>query len=158
MTADGRHHLYRVLAAHVDHGDARQGGPVGHAQGYVAVLAGLFGGRARTLRVRVGAESGEDIAAVGGVQRCDGGQEFPVGFRQNRGRMLGTNERTLSRVHLCVEERVDELGMAVEEVTNRLGSTEQAVHAEFFLAAVRALGDRRVLLDKAHKGGQGDIR
>ena len=109
MTADGRHHLHRVLAAHVDHGDARQGGPVGHAQGYIAVLAGLFGGRARTLRVRVGAESGEDIAAV-------------------------------------------------EEVTNRLGSTEQAVHAEFFLAAVRALGDRRVLLDEAHKGGQGDIR
>ena len=83
MTTDGGHHFDRVFAAHVEQGDARQGGAVGDAQGHVAVLAGLFGGSARTLRVGVGAEGGEDIAAVGGIQRCDGGQEFPVGFRQD---------------------------------------------------------------------------
>ena len=152
VTADGRHHLYRVLAAHVDHGDARQGGPVGYAQGYVAVLTGLFGGSARALRVRVGTKGGEDIAAVGGVQRGDRGQEFPVGLRQNRGRVLGANQHTLGRVHLRVEERVDELGAAVEEIPHRLGGTEYAVHAGFFLAAVGTLGHRRVLLDEAHEG------
>ena len=102
--------------------------------------------------MRVGAQGGEDIAAVGGVQRSDGGEEFPVGLRQNRGRMLGANQGALGRVHLRVEERVDELGAAVEEIPHRLGSTEYAVHAKFFLAAVGALGHRRMLLDEAHEG------
>ena len=83
VTTDGGHHFDRVFTAHVEQGDARQGGAVGNAQGHVAVFAGLFGGSARTLRVGVGTEGGEDIAAVGGIQRCDGGQEFPVGFRQD---------------------------------------------------------------------------
>ena len=158
VTTDGGHHFDRVFTAHVEQGDARQGGAVGNAQGHVAVFAGLLGGSARTLRVGVGSEGGEDIAAVGGVQRCDGGQEFPVGFRQDRRRVLGANQRALSRVHLRVEERVNVLGAAVEKIANRLGCTEQAVHAEFFFAAVGALGDRRVLLDEAHEGGQGNIR
>ena len=102
--------------------------------------------------MRVGAQGGEDIAAVGGVQRRDGGQKLPVGLRQNRGRMLGANQGALGRVHLRVEERVDELGAAVEEITNRLGGAEYAVHAEFFLAAVGALGHCRVLLDEAYEG------
>ena len=106
----------------------------------------------------VGAEGGKDVTAVGGVQRCDGGQEFPVGFRQNRRRVLGANQRTLSRVHLRVEERVNVFGAAVEKIANRLGRAEQSVHAEFFVAAVGAFGDRRVLLDEAHEGGQGNIR
>ena len=158
VTTDGGHHFDRVFTAHVEQGDARQGGAVGNAQGHVAVFAGLLGGSARTLRVGVGAEGGEDIAAVGGVQRCDGGQEFPVCFRQDRRRVLGANQRALSRVHLRVEERVNVLGAAVEKIANRLGCTEQAVHAKFFFAAVGALGDRRVLLDEAHEGGQGNIR
>ena len=158
VTTDGGHHFDRVFTAHVEQGDARQGGAVGNAQGHVAVFAGLFGGSARTLRVGVGAECGEDIAAVGGVQRCDGGEEFPVGFRQDRRRVLGANQRALSRVHLRVEERVNVLGTAVEKIANRLGCAEQAVHAEFFFAAVGALGDRRVLLDEAYEGGQGNIR
>ena len=83
VPTDGGHHFNRVFAAHVEQGDARQGGAVGDTQGHVAVLAGLLGGSARTLRVGVGTEGGEDIAAVGGVQRCDGGQEFPVGLRQD---------------------------------------------------------------------------
>ena len=72
--------------------------------------------------------------------------------------MLGANQRALSRVHLRVEERIDELGAAVEKIANRLGCAEQSVHAEFFVAAVGAFGDRRVLLDEAHEGGQGNIR
>ena len=158
VTTDSGHHFDRVFAAHVKQGDARQGGAVGDAQGHVAVLAGLLGGSARTLRVGVGAEGGEDIAAVGGVQRGDGGQEFPVGLRQNRRRVLGANQRALGGVHLRIKERVDELGAAVEEITNRLGCAEQAVHAEFFLTAVGALCDRRMLLNQAHEGGQGNIR
>ena len=158
VTTDGGHHFDRVFTAHVEQGDARQGGAVGDAQGHVAVFAGLLGGSARTLRVGVGTEGGEDVTAVGGVQRCDGGQEFPVGFRQNRRRVLGANQRTLSRVHLRVEERVNVFGAAVEKIANRLGCAEQAVHAEFFVAAVGAFGDRRVLLDEAHEGGQGNIR
>ena len=158
VTTDGGHDFDRVFAAHVEQGDARQGGAIGDAQGHVAVLAGLLCGSARTLRVGVRAEGGEDIAAVWGVQRSDGGQKFPVGFRQNRRRVLGANQRAFRRVHLRVEERVNELGAAVEEITNRLGCTEQAVHAEFFLAAVGALGDRRVLFDEAHEGGQRNIR
>ena len=158
VTTDGGHHFDRVFTAHVEQGDARQGGAVGNAQGHVAVFAGLLGGSTRTLRVGVGAEGGEDIAAVGGIQRCDGGQEFPVGFRQNRRRVLGANQRALSRVHLRVEKRVNVLGSAVEKIANRLGGTKQSVHAEFFFAAVGALGDRRVLLDEAHEGGQGNIR
>ena len=158
MTTDGGHHFDRVFAAHVEQGDARQGGAVGDAQGHVAVLAGLLGGSVRTLSLRVGAEGGEDIAAIGGVQRGDGGQEFPVGLRQNRRRVLGTDQRALRRVHLRIEERVNELRAAVEEVTNRLGCTEQAVHAEFFLAAVGALSDRRMLLNQAHECRQRNIR
>ena len=158
VTTDGGHHFDRVFAAHIEQGDARQGGAVGDAQGHVAVLAGLLCGSARTFRVGVRAEGGEDIAAVWGVQRSDGGQKFPVGFRQNRRRVLGANQRTLGGVHLRVEERVNELGAAVEEIANRLGCTEQAVHAEFFLTAVGALCDRRMLLNQAHEGGQGDIR
>ena len=72
--------------------------------------------------------------------------------------MLGANQRALSRVHLRVEERIDELGAAVEKIANRLGCAEQSVHAEFFVAAVGAFGDRRVLLDEAHEGGQGNVR
>ena len=72
--------------------------------------------------------------------------------------MLRTNQGALGRVHLRVEERVDELGAAVEEIPHRLGSTEYAVHAKFFLAAVGALGHRRMLLDEAHEGRQRGIR
>ena len=50
------------------------------------------------------------------------------------------------------------LGAAVEKIANRLGCAEQAVHAEFFVATVGAFGDRRVLLNEAHEGGQGNIR
>ena len=67
VTTDGGHHFDRVFAAYVEQGDARQGGAVGDAQDHVAVFAGLLGGSARTLRVGVGAEGGEDVAAVGGV-------------------------------------------------------------------------------------------
>ena len=158
MTTNGGHHFNRVFTAHINEGDTRQGGAVGNAQGHVAVFTGLLDGSARTLRVGVGAEGGKDIAAVGGVQRCDGGQEFPIGFRQNRRRVLGANQRALSRVHLRVEERVNVLGAAVEKIANRLGRTEQAVHAEFFFAAVGALSNRWMLLNEAHKGGQGNIR
>ena len=158
MTTNGGHHFNRVFTAHINEGDTRQGGTVGNAQGHVAVFAGLLDGSARTLRVGVGAEGGKDIAAVGGVQRCDGGQEFPIGFRQNRRRVLGANQRALSRVHLRVEERVNVLGAAVEKIANRLGRTEQAVHAEFFFATVGALSNRWMLLNEAHKGGQGNIR
>ena len=158
VTTDGGHHFDRVFAAHVEQGDARQGGAVGDAQGHVAVFAGLFGGSVRTLRVGVGTEGCEYVAAVGGVQRCDGGQEFPVGFRQDRRRVLGANQRALSRVHLRVEERVNVFGAAVEKIANRLGCAEQSVHAEFFVATVGALGNRRVFLDEAHEGGQGNVR
>ena len=72
--------------------------------------------------------------------------------------MLGANQRALSRVHLRVEERVNVFGAAVEKIANRLGCAEYAVHAEFFLAEVGAFGDRRVLLDEAHEGGQSNIR